>query len=793
MRRISENSKEYARECATRLLTKMTLQEKIGQVNQRLYGFGIYTIERNARGEEEIVLSEEFKQEVKKCGGLGVLYGLYRADPWSKRDEKTGLVGSLATKAYNQVQRYVMEHSRLGIPMLLSSECPHGHQALHGYLLPVNLTMGATFHPELIEQAYHVCGKQLWEMGVDMALVSTLDILRDPRWGRSEECYSEDPYLASELAKAAVKGIQSEGVAVVAKHFCGQGEGTGGVNASAARIGERELREIHLPAMKACCEENVQGVMAAYNEIDGLPCHANRKLLTDILRDEMGFQGVVMADGIAIDQLDVMTGDNVRSAALALQSGVDIGLWDEAFGKLEQAIEENPDLEKELDRAVLNVLSMKYERGLFEHPFIEEDDHYTTYDYNNYEESLQIARESVVLLENREQILPLSLDKLSSIAVIGPNSDELYHQLGDYTPSVNEKDGVTVLQGIRKSVETYEQATGRKVEVKFQKGCALIDTAEDEIEKAVEIALASDVAILVLGGSSSRFGDVTFRSNGAAESGKVTMDCGEGVDTSTLELPGLQNRLAEALISKGIPTIVVSIQGRPYAMENIARKANALLCSFYPGMKGGQAIAEILFGKISPSGCLPASIPRHVGQLPVYYNFKSSYRGMDYYDCEDKPLYSFGYGQTYTSFDYENFQIGLIERCSGSGDKASVDTFVSDNEKVFNREMLEKCDIGIQFTIKNNGDMDAFSVPQLYIRQEQSNTIRRIKELKAFDKVWITQGEYRTCLLTLSKEKLSVWNENMDFVVEASPFQLIICDGNGEVWKDTIKLGNCSE
>lgn len=788
MDKIEKHNRKAAKERALRLLSKMTLEEKIGQVNQRLYGFQIYSIEKNEQGEEDIILSEEFKQEVKKYGGLGVLYGLYRADPWSRKDEKTGLAGKLAVKAYNKIQCYIMEHSRLSIPMLLSTECPHGHQALHGYLLPVNLAMGATFHPYLVQKAYQVCAKQLKEMGVNMALVSTLDILRDARWGRSEECYSEDPYLASELAKACVEGIQGEGVAAVAKHFCAQGEGTGGVNASAARIGERELREIHLPAMRACCQVNVQGVMAAYNEIDGIPCHANKKLLSHILRGEMGFDGVVMADGIAIDQLDSMTGDNIKSAEIALRAGVDIGLWDEAYGKLHQVIERNAALEKELDRAVLNILTMKYQHGLFEHPFIVENEHYMTYHYDHYEESLQLARESVVLLENREHILPLSLDTLTSIAVIGPNSDTLYHQLGDYTPSVEEKDGVTVLQGIRHCVEEFEKNTGKKVKVKFEEGISLIGKDNDKIKQTVELAKESDITVLVLGGSSSRFGEVVFEANGAVAAGeKVTMDCGEGVDSATLELPGMQKRLAEALFTEGIPVIVVSIQGRPYAMEDIAERANALLLSFYPGMKGGQAISEILFGRISPSGCLPVSIPRHVGQLPVYYNYKASYQGMKYYDILPSPLYSFGFGRSYTDFEYEDFQIGLLNKAWKRHEK-EPGLLIGENRKSFSREMLIDNVIGIYFTIKNTGNTDAFSVPQLYIRQEQSGTIRRIKELKAFDKIWVPKGEARACMLTLDKEKLSVWDENMSFVVEQSRFFLYLCDGIKRRWTDTIRI-----
>ena len=306
--------KASPRDRAADLLGRMTLREKTGQLTQRLYGFACYE-----RQGEEIVLSEEFRRETERYGGLGALYGLYRADPWSGKDFSTGLDGVLAPRARNQVQRYVLEHSRLGIPVLMTSECPHGHQGLDGYLLPVNLAVGASWAPKLLEEAAAVCGRQLRELGVDLALASALDILRDPRWGRSEECFGEDPLLASAFAAAVVRGIRSQGVDVCVKHFCAQGETTGGVNASAARIGERELREIHLPAAKAAAAAGAAAFMAAYNEIDGVYCHANPWLLRDRLRGVFGFEGRVVSDGVAIDQLDAVTGDRLASGALALE------------------------------------------------------------------------------------------------------------------------------------------------------------------------------------------------------------------------------------------------------------------------------------------------------------------------------------------------------------------------------------------------------------------------------------------------------------------------------------------
>lgn len=738
---------------AKELLDKMTLQEKIGQLNQKLYGFGIY--ERNG---EEISFSQEFKDEVEKYGGLGTLYGLYRADPWSQKNYENGLYGENAVKAYNKMQEYVLEHSRLRIPALLSTECPHGHQALDSYLLPVNLNMGATFNTELIHSAYSVCGRQLREMGVDLALISLLDVVRDPRWGRSEECFSEDPYLCSKMAEQIVKAVQDEGVSVVAKHFAAQGECTGGINASAARIGERELREIHLPAMKACADAGVDGVMAAYNEIDGVFCHANRHLLTDILRDEMGFEGVVMADGCAIDQLNVVTGDCVHSAAAALRAGVDIGLWDEAYGRLEEALEKGYITEEDIDRAVLRVLELKIKRGLFDNPLLDENQKPEDYSYEKYPQALQIARESVVLLENRNDILPLSKET-GKIAVIGPNADAVYNQLGDYSPQVKRENCSTVLDGVRSYL-------GDKAV--YARGCGVFDGTQEELEEAVKLAEQSDITILVLGGSSSRFGEVSFDANGAAISEHgVSMDCGEGVDTAELSLPAVQRELAEKIFATGSKVITVIIGGRAYALDTIAEKSDAVLYAFYPGMQGGKAIAEILFGDVNPSGRLPVSLPRCSGQLPVYYNYKNSYRSMHYYNIPDGAAYTFGYGKCYTDFVYEDVSFGNTE--------VALDE-------------LHKNGIQAEMTIKNVGEYDGYAVPLVYIAGEQGSVVRRAKELKGFKKVWLKKGESKRVSILLPAEAFAVWNFEMEFKVEPGRVKLILEEMGQTVGSETINL-----
>ncbi len=732
-----------ASERAEDLLSKMTVEEKVGQLNQRLYGFRIY--ERKGNSFE---LTEEFCKEVERFGGLGTLYGLYRADPWADKDEETGITPELAKEAYNTVQRYVIENSRLGIPMLLSTECPHGHQALGGGLLPVNLACGASFDPELLKECYAACGKQLAGSKVDLALMSVLDVLRDPRWGRSEECYSEDPYLSSKMAFAAVTGMQSEGVGCISKHLCAQGETTGGINASAARIGERELREIHLPPVKAACEAGTVGVMAAYNEIDGIYCHANSWLLRKVLRGEFGFSGVVMADGVALDALDKVTNDNVKSGALAMHASVDISLWDSAYTKLGEALEKGYITMEELDEAVLRVLKLKFERGLFEHPYME-NDVASAKEYGIPEVSLQMARESIVVLKNEEQLLPLT-EKYQKILVVGPNADELYRQLGDYTPPVKREEGSTVLDGIR--------LTAGNAEVTYLPACGLFHGTSEELEAVAEQAKEYDVVIAVIGGSSSRFESVTFDTNGAAllESG-VSMDCGEGRDVADVELPAIQKQLIDVLVKTGKPVVTVVVAGRPYGMKFIAEQSNALLQVFYPGPQGGQAVGEVLFGITEPSGRLPVSIPETSGNIPVYYNCKGSYRVQNYLDHPDGVLFPFGAGLSYTTFSYENCKLSF------EGDK-----------------------VRLEMTIKNTGDRKGTAVPQLYIHHKSGSVVPRIKELKWFKRVNLEVGEEVTISELLDKDIFAVWNIEMKYVVESGETEWFFMDMGNVVAKGII-------
>lgn len=744
------------------LLERMTLAEKVGQLNQRMYGWNAYV-----KREDGFVLTDEFKEEVARGGGMGALYGLFRSDPWSGVNYSNGITAADSAKAANTVQKYIIEHTRLGIPVLLSEECPHGHQALDGTMLPVNLGVGATWNPALMEEAYGYVASEIRSRGAHVGLVSALDILHDPRWGRSEECFSEDPYLAARFTEAAVRGMQGENpqdlsgmgkVAVVLKHLCAQGTAQGGRNAGPAPIGERELREIHLPAAKAGKEAGAAGFMAAYNEIDGVPCHANKPLLTGILRDEWGFDGIVMADGCAIDRLLALTGSHESAAALALESGVDLSLWDTAFTTLEAAVQQGLVPEEEIDRAVRRVLRLKFRLGLFDRPYVNEMTPIAMVGRPEFREvNLQLARESVVLLKNEGGLLPLGGNR-KRIAVIGPNADRLYNQLGDYTSVQREGSGTTVLQGIRSTAPAG-------AEIVYARGCGVRDLSADGLAEAVETAKNADVCVLVLGGSSARRFDGEFDSNGEAivsNGNPSEMNCGEGVDLADLSLGGLQRRLVEEVAATGTPVVAVIIQGRPHALTGVDEHCGAVLCAWYPGPEGGRAIGDLLFGKANPSGKLPVSLPRSSGQLPVYYNQKDPGRERVYVDMPSAGLYPFGYGLSYTTFEY--MEIGLSRH------------------EITAAELEAGRRITVTVRLKNTGTRAGAETVQLYLRARESGITRRLAELKAFQKLELFPGEERVVSFTLGREELAIWNREMRFAVEPCRVSVLV-GGNS---KDTI-------
>ncbi|WP_416961642.1 glycoside hydrolase family 3 N-terminal domain-containing protein [Streptomyces sp. Agncl-13] len=689
------------------LLARMTLREKVGQLNQRMYGWDAYR--RTPQGYE---LTDALRAETDRFAGLGALYGLFRADAWSGVDHTNGPGAQDSAALAELVQRHVVASSRLGIPALFVEEVPHGHMALDGTVLPVNLAVGATWDPGLYERAAAHAAAELRARGGHVALVSALDIARDPRWGRTEECFGEDPHLAARLTEALVRGMQgdtSTGFAadkapVVLKHFAGQGATVGGRNSAESELGLRELHEIHLPAARAGVRAGAAALMSAYNEVDGLPCSGNRALLTQLLRKDWGFEGLVMADGLAVDRLARITGDKVSAGARALDAGVDLSLWDEGFTHLEEAVERGLVTEEAIDTAVARVLSLKFRLGLFERP-------YSTAEFpsprQGRELSTALARAAITLLRNDGDILPVPATA-SRIAVIGPQSATYAHQLGDYTAP--QTSGVSVLEGLRRLAPPG-------TDIRHAPGCALTGDDLSGIPEAVAAAAASDLAVLVLGGSSARTPDTDFDANGAARNAVSEMTCGEGVDLAGLSPGRAQLALLDAVTATGTPTAVVLIQGRPHVVPD---RPGALLTAWYPGPWGGEAIAEVLLGRAEPIGRLPVSVPRSVAQLPVYYNHKDTEYG-GYVDGDAEPRYSFGHGLPYTSFAYGPPRL--------AGDVIEVD-------------------------VTNTGKRHGRSVVQVYIRRLLTPVWPRTLELHAFQGVELGPGESRRVEIPFGTDRL---------------------------------------
>lgn len=700
------------------LLGRMTLREKAGQLNQRMYGWDAYR-----RTPDGFELTEALYAETERFAGLGALYGLLRADAWSGVDHSTGAGAADGATLADLVQRHVMESSRLGIPALLVEEVPHGLMALDGTVLPVNLAVGATWDPELYEQAAAHAAAELRARGGHVALVSALDLARDPRWGRTEECFGEDPYLAARLTEALVRGMQGQSgcgdgqfagdkAAVVLKHFAGQGATVGGRNSAESELGPRELHEIHLPAARAGVRAGAAAVMAAYNEVDGLPCAGNRALLTGLLRECWAFDGLVMADGLAVDRLARITGDTVSAGALALNSGVDLSLWDDGFTHLEEAVERGLVTEDVLDVAVARVLRLKFRLGLFERPCAE--DRLTAPSPDRGRElSTALARGAVTLLHDDGGVLPVR-PTVSRIAVLGPHAATTAHQLGDYTAPQRPDTGASLLDGLRRLAPPG-------VDVRHARGCALTGNDLSGIPEAIAQAGVSDLAVLALGGSSARTPETDFAANGAALGAVSEMTCGEGADLAGLRLGRAQHALLDAVVATGTPTVVVLVQGRPHAVPEAAERAAALLTAWYPGPWGGDAIAEVLLGHAEPLGRLPVSVPRSAAQLPVYYNHKDTEYGA-YVDESAEPLYSFGHGLSYTTFAYGPPLL--------SGHTVTVD-------------------------VTNTGERVGRTVVQLYIRRLVTPVWPRTLELRAFRNVELTPGETRTVAIPLGADQLA--------------------------------------
>ncbi|NTK42316.1 glycoside hydrolase family 3 C-terminal domain-containing protein [Enterococcus faecium] len=729
-----QNPKLTIRQRVEDLLSRMNIAEKVGQVNQHLYGWECY--EKNG---DKIELTEKLKEHVKWGGGLGALYGLFRSDPWSKTDYKNGIPAKESWKVANLVQEYVLQHSRWKIPVLLVEECPHGHQGLDGISYPTNIGRRNTFNVALLEQTSRLMAKELAAKGVHLALVSTLDLAKDPRWGRTEECFGEDPILSARFSEAIIRGFQGEiisekvsfldqtveeinkkkdQIGVVLKHCIAQGEALGGHNSGTVTIGRREFSDIYGPLLKST--RNAVGVMAAYNDIDGVPCHINRALFEQTLRKEIGYQGIVMADGVALDRLSDVFTDKKTAAAYALAAGIDLSLWDETYTKIAEAIDDQVVDEQLLDQAVRRVLSVKFLLGLFEQPFANDPKEYWDHLMEESEHlNLETAKESITLLKN-DGILPLE-QQVKNIAVIGPNAHDVYHLLGDYSaPQTEDRLKKTIVQEIKTEFPQSKVSYAQGCEVRNQ------EDQEEKLLEAVTLAQNSDVIIAVLGGSSARNFDMEFLRNGAVSSKGINMDSGENVDVASLSLGGYQEQLIEQLHQLGKPIITILVQGRPYDLMKIESLTNAIATAWFPGQEGGKAIAQMISGRNNPSGRLSLSYPINSQQLPVYYYQRAASKQENYYDLSGSPVYPFGHGLSYTTFEYSQMEV-----------KTDIDKVI------------------ISIKVKNTGSVSGKTSTLVYVRLIDGAVIQRTKLLKAFRKDKLQSQEERLLVFELTSEDFS--------------------------------------
>lgn len=734
------------------LLGRMTIEEKVGQLCCPL-GWEMYT----KTGKNEVTVSELYKKKMAEAP-VGSFWAVLRADPWTQKTLETGLSPELSAKALNALQKYAVEETRLGIPVLFAEECPHGHMAIGTTVFPTALSAASTWNEGLMLKMGEAIALEARLQGANIGYGPVLDVAREPRWSRMEETFGEDPVLTTIMGVAMMKGmqgkVQNDGKHLYAtlKHFAAYGVPESGHNGSRANCGMRQLLSEYLPPFRKAVKEGAGTLMTSYNAIDGVPCTANKELLTDVLRNQWGFKGFVYSDLISIEGIVGMRAakDNKEAAVKALKAGLDMDLGGNAFGKnLKKAYEEGLITMADLDRAVGNVLRLKFQMGLFENPYVSPElAKKLVHSKEHKELARQVAREGVVLLKN-EGVLPLS-KHIGHLAVIGPNADEMYNQLGDYTAPQVREEVATVLDGIRAAVSESTRVT-------YVKGCAVRDTTATDIPAAVAAAQKADAVVLVVGGSSARDFKTKYISTGAAtvsEDAKTLpdMDCGEGFDRSSLRLLGDQEKLISAVASTGKPLVVVYIQGRTMNMNLAAEKAQALLTAWYPGEQGGMGIADILFGDYSPAGRLPVSVPRSEGQLPVFYSQGTQ---RDYVESKGTPLYAFGYGLSYTRFTYSGLEL----------------------QKGTEMETLQT----VACTVTYTGNRDGEEVVQLYIGDKVASVSQPPLLLKAFQRIFLKKGESRQVIFHLKKDDLAIYDSEMNYVVEPGEFKVMVGAASNDI------------
>lgn len=736
------------------LLSRMTLEEKIAQLEGAWENKQFFSDPQNLFVDDKGAFLPERAAALIK-NGLGEM-----SRPSEHRDPR-GMV-----EFTNAVQKWLKENTRLGIPVLFHDECLHGHVAPKGTSYPQAIALASTWDPSLLHEVFTATAAEARARGVQQCLAPVLDLARDPRWGRTEETYGEDPYLVSRLGVAAITGFQGVGpgidkahVMATAKHFAVHGQPEGGTNVGPANYSERTIREYWLKPFEAAVKEaHVATVMPSYNEIDGIPSHSNKHLLLDILREEWGFQGLITSDYFGPTELRtvhhiVATED--EAGRLAFESGVDVELpFNQAYGSLVEQVKAGKVSEAAVDRSVTRVLRAKFMAGLFDDPYANAD--YAEKITNSFEHqqlSLKAAHEAIMLLKNQDGLLPLAKGKYKHIAVIGPNAADLH--LGGYSNQPGR--GVSVLQGIKNKVDS-------STVVLYAEGCKITESDPDwdadkvvlgdpalnakRIEEAVKVAAQADVVILALGGN-----EQTSREAWAVN---------HPGDRDNLDLLGNQDDLVKSILATGKPTIVFLQHGRPNSINYIAEHVPAILDGWYLGQEGGTAVADVIFGDYNPGGKLPITVPRSAGQLPDYYYQKPSAK-REYLGSTVLPLFPFGWGLSYSTFKYAN--VHATPDAIGPQGRATVSVDVT-----------------------NSGAVRGDEVVQLYIRDEVSSVTRPVKELRGFRRISLDAGQTKTVEFTLGPDELSFLNRDMHRVVEPGVFTIMVGGNSVELIQTKLNV-----
>lgn len=663
----------------------------------------------------------------------------------------------------NAIQKFFVEESRLGIPVIFHEECLHGHAAVDGTSFPQPIALAATFNPELVESLFSMTAREARLRGAHQALTPVVDVAREPRWGRVEETYGEDPYLVSRLGIAAVRGFQGNGtfrgkhhVIATLKHFVGHGQPESGMNCAPANVSLRVLRETFLfPFKEVLRHAGAISIMPSYNEVDGVPSHTNQWLLGEVLRKEWGFQGFLVSDYFAIWELGYrpethghfVAKDKLDSCVQAVRAGVNIELPDpDCYLHLAELVRKGVLGESELDELVAPMLFWKFQMGLFEDPYVDPQEAERVVGSDAHRAlALSAAREAITLLRNENNLAPLDPNTIKSIAVIGPNANRPL--LGGY--SGVPKQNVTVLEGIQEKV-------GHRARVIFSEGCKITvggswnqdevvpsEPEEDRqaIGEAVEVAKKADVIVLAIGGNE--------------QTSREAWSLQHMGDRANLDLIGRQEELVRAMIGTGKPVIVFLFNGRPLSINYVSQNVPVIYECWYLGQETGRAVAEVLFGDHNPGGKLPITFPRSVGQVPVFYNYKPSARRGYLFD-QVSPLYAFGYGLSYTSFALKNLRLTKRRIKPGGSTRALID-------------------------VTNTGKREGTEVVQMYIRDLVSSVTRPVKELKGFRKVRLKPSETTTVALDITPDELSFYDRHMKYVVEPGEFEIMVGNSSRDV------------